>query len=44
MESKKKDVMSQGEEGHIAREFGREPGKKQSRYTHQPIEAKELPF
>jgi glutamate-5-semialdehyde dehydrogenase len=35
-------LRSQGEEGHIAGEFGREPGKKQ--YTHQPIEAKELPF
>jgi glutamate-5-semialdehyde dehydrogenase len=35
-------LRSQGEEGHIVGEFGREPGKKQ--YTHQPIEAKELPF
>ena len=35
-------LRSKGEEGHIAGEFGREPGKKQ--YTHQPIEAKELPF
>ncbi|KAN0113687.1 Aldehyde/histidinol dehydrogenase [Russula decolorans] len=35
-------LRSQGEEGHIVGEFGREPGKKQ--YTHEPIEAKELPF
>ena len=35
-------MRSQGEGGHIVGEFGREPGKKQ--YTHQPIEAKELPF
>jgi glutamate-5-semialdehyde dehydrogenase len=35
-------LRSQGEEGHIVGEFGQEPGKKQ--YTHQPIEAKELPF
>ena len=35
-------LRSQGEEGHIVGEFGREPEKKQ--YTHQPIEAKELPF
>ena len=35
-------LRSQGEEGHIVGEFGREPGKKQ--YAHQPIEAKELPF
>ena len=35
-------LKSQGDEGHIVGEFGREPGKKQ--YTHKPIEAKELPF
>lgn len=35
-------LRSQGEQGHIVGEFGREPGKKQ--YTHQAIEAKELPF
>jgi glutamate-5-semialdehyde dehydrogenase len=35
-------LRSQGEQGHVVGEFGREPGKKQ--YTHQPIEAKELPF
>jgi glutamate-5-semialdehyde dehydrogenase len=35
-------LKSQGEDGHIVGEFGQEPGKKQ--YTHQPIEAKELPF
>jgi glutamate-5-semialdehyde dehydrogenase len=35
-------LRSQGEEGHTVGEFGREPGKKQ--YTHQPIEAKGLPF
>ena len=35
-------LKSQGEEGHIVGEFGREPGKKP--YMHQPIEAKELPF
>jgi glutamate-5-semialdehyde dehydrogenase len=35
-------LKSQGEDGHIVREFGREPGTKQ--YTHEPIEAKGLPF
>jgi glutamate-5-semialdehyde dehydrogenase len=35
-------LRSQGEEGHIVGEFGRETGKK--KYTHQPLEAKELPF
>ena len=35
-------LRSRGEEGHIIGEFGREHGMKQ--YTHQPIEAKELPF
>ncbi|KAH9967531.1 gamma-glutamyl phosphate reductase [Russula dissimulans] len=35
-------LRSEGSEGHIVGEFGREPGKKQ--YTHQPIQAEELPF
>ena len=35
-------LRSQGEERHIAGVFGRESGKKQ--YTHQLIEAKELPL
>ncbi|KAI0251740.1 gamma-glutamyl phosphate reductase [Lactifluus subvellereus] len=35
-------LRSKGEDGHIVGEFGRGPGKKQ--YTHQPIQADELPF
>jgi glutamate-5-semialdehyde dehydrogenase len=35
-------LRSKGEDGHIVGEFGRGPDKKQ--YTHQPIQADELPF
>jgi glutamate-5-semialdehyde dehydrogenase len=35
-------LRSKGEDGHIVGEFGRGPGKKQ--YTHQPIQAEELPL
>ena len=35
-------LRSQGEEGHIVGEFGRDSGRTQ--YMHQPIEAKKLPF
>jgi glutamate-5-semialdehyde dehydrogenase len=34
--------VSQGDEDHIVGEFGWEPGKIQ--FSHQPVEAKELPF